>query len=167
MKLPTIKRKDSELRALSTPEQQIANFQNAVDKMFSDFWRGWPSLSSSQSLADWALSNSWWPKTDISETDKEFKLKLNVPNVNPNKINIEADDNSLIISGATEKEERTEGENWYRAERETGEFRRVFDLPSGVDTENIKASAKHGTLTVTLPKKPEAQKKKVTVDVQS
>ena len=82
------------------------------------------------------------------------------------KINIEADENTLVISGSTEKEEEEKGESWYRAERESGEFRRAFELPNGCDVENIDANAKHGSLMIVIPKKPEAQKKKVDIKVR-
>jgi len=165
MKLPVVKRKETG-RAVAPFENYLVNLQNTMDRLFSEFWRGVPTLST-QSLFDQTFTGGWWPKADISETDKEFRVKLNVPNVDPSKINIEVDANTLTVSGATEKEEKEEGENWYRIERESGEFRRVFDLPSGCDINNISAQSKHGTLLITIPKKPEAQKKKIEVKTES
>jgi len=170
MKLPVVRKKsDSDSQSIMPFEQQFSDFHSAVDRLFNDFWRGgFPAFPATSSLFNRGLTTGgWWPKTDVSETDKEVKIKLNIPNVDPDKVSLEVDEDSLVISGSTEKDEEQEGENWYRMERESGEFRRVFDLPSGCNIDEIKASSKHGTLYVTIPKKPEAQKKKVTIDVKS
>ena len=166
MKLPITKKRTAESRALTPFEQGIGSWQNAVSRLFDDSWFKFPSLFN-QPILDTTIGDGWWPKVDISDTDKEIKIKMDVPSVDPNDITIEADANTLTISGRTEKEDEQQGENWYRMERETGEFRRSFDLPLGCDVDNISASTKHGTLNIIIPKKPEAQKKKININVQS
>ena len=154
MKKLSITKKDSDKSRELTPyEQGVSSFHDMVNRFFDDPWFKTPSLLG-QSLMDRSTAGSWWPKADISETDKDIKIKMNVPGVDPEKINIEADANTLVISGSTEKENEEKGENWYRAERESGEFRRAFELPNGCDVENIDANAKHGSLMITIPKKP-------------
>jgi HSP20 family protein len=160
------KKKLAESRALSSFEQSMSNLQNAVNRLFDDAWLRLPSFFN-PTILDTRAGSDWWPKVDISDTDKAINIKMNVPGVDPKNINIEADANTLTISGHTEKEDEEQGENWYRVERESGAFRRSFDLPSGCDVDNISASAKHGTLYITIPKKPEAQKKKIDINVQS
>lgn len=165
MKKQSIVKKDHDkTTGLAPYEQGLNSFHDMVNRFFDDPWFRMPSLFS-QSLLDRSTAGAWWPKADISETDKEIKIKMNVPGVDPEKINIEADANILVISGSTEKEEEEKGENWYRAERESGEFRRAFELPNGCDTENIQANSKHGSLMIVIPKKQEAQKKKINVKV--
>lgn len=107
---------------------------------------------------------SWIPRSDCSETDKEIKIKIDIPNVDPEKISVEVDDHSLQVSGYTEKEDQEEGETWYRAERSWGEFKRVFSLPNNADADKIKASTKNGTLSITVPKLKSSLRKKIDVE---
>ena len=165
MKLPITKRQEDSSRALSPFEQSMANLQNTINRLFDDTWFNLPALTGRSSAGVWL--GDWWPKADVSETDKEIKIKLNLPNVDPDKITIEADTESLVVSGSTVREEEEKDENFIRVEREAGSFQRVFPLPNGCDVDNIKAQSKHGTLFITIPKKPEAQKKKVSVEVKS
>ena len=153
MQLAVKRKKGNEPQSLLNVEQPWTLF----DKFFNDFWRNWPAVS--PSLVE-DTETAWWPKADIMETDKEYKVKLNIPGVDPSKVDIEIDENTLTISGQTEKEEKEEGENWYRIERERGEFRRVFELPGGIDVEKVRAESRHGTLTVVLPKTESAPKKR-------
>lgn len=163
-KLSIIKKDPDKSRELTPYEQGLTSFHDMVNKFFDDPWFRTPSLFN-QSLFDRGSSGAWWPKADISETDKEIKIKMNVPGVDPEKISIEADSNTLVISGSTEKDEEEKGENWYRAERESGEFRRAFELPNGCDAENIEANSKHGSIMIVIPKKEEAQKKKIDIKI--
>ena len=163
MQLP-IKRRQDNRSQLSKFDRSDISFPWTVDRLFNELWRSlaWPQTPAltSESAA------AWWPKADIVETDKEYKVKLNIPGVDPSKVDIEVDNNSLIVSGQTEKEEEVSDENWYRLERESGEFRRVFEFASDIDVDNVKAESKHGTLTIILPKTEAAQKKKVEVEVK-
>ena len=163
-KISVIKKDSNKSRKLMPYEQELTSFYDMVNKFFDDSLFKIPSVFN-QSFFNRNTLGVWWPKADISETNKEIKIKMNVPGVDPEKINIEADANTLVISGSTEKEEEEKGENWYRAERELGEFRRAFELPNGCDVENIKANSKHGSITIVIPKKKEAQKKKINVKV--
>ncbi len=165
MKLPITKRQENDSRALSPFEQSLVNLQNTINRLFDDTWFGFPALRDRNIPG--SFLGDWWPKADVSETDKEIKIKLNLPNVDPDKINIEVDSDSLIVSGQTVKEEEKKDENYIRVEREEGSFQRAFALPNGCDVENIKAQSKHGTLFIIIPKKPEAQKKKITVEVDN
>lgn len=164
MKKLSITKRKPDSKEITPYEQGLSNFQELMNRFFDDPWFRMPSIFG-QSLMDRNAFDGWWPKADVSENDKEIKIKMNVPGVDPEKINIEADADAIVISGSVEKEEEQEGEDWYRAEREFGEFRRAFELPNGCDVENIEASAKHGTLTIKIPKKPEAQKNKISVKV--
>jgi HSP20 family protein len=69
----------------------------------------------------------------------------------------------LTISGKKEEEHKEEGERYYATERTYGSFARSFSLPDTVDGEHVSADLKEGVLTVNLPKRPEAQPKKISV----
>jgi len=125
-------------------------------------------------LMDRLLNENFWsplelletelvPRVDISETDAEVKIRADVPGIDPEKINIEVTEDSLSLSGSIEKSEEEEGENYYRLERQTGQFSREFILPSKIDPNSVEAKAKNGTITITLKKQPSEQKRKVQI----
>lgn len=109
-------------------------------------------------------SDRVFPKVDISETDDEVKVVANVPGVDPDKIEIEVNQDTLTISGSVEKEHEEKDEKFYRFERGYGEFRRQFSLPSQIDPDKVTAKVKNGVLTIILPKIEEEKKKKVKVE---
>ena len=118
---------------------------------------------------DWFPSlwpwKSAFPKVDISETEKDIKVVANVPGVDPDKIEIEVNDDFLTISGSVEKQEEEKDEKFYRFERGYGEFKRQFNLPSKINPDQVQARVKNGVLTIILPKLIEKEtKKKVKVE---
>lgn len=109
---------------------------------------------------------SWLPRVDIAETDKEFQVTADVPGVKPEDIKVEISGNNLILQGKGEEEKDEKGKTWHRIERKSGSFYREFELPAGADKDKIEASLKNGTLTVKMQKKPEAQSKAIEVKVE-
>ena len=110
-KLSITKRDPDKLRELTPYEHGLGSFHDTVNRFFDDPWLKLPSVIG-QSFMDRGTSGAWFPKVDILETEKEIRVKMNVPGVDPEKINIEVDANTLVISGSTEKEEEEKGENW-------------------------------------------------------
>ncbi len=161
MKLPVLKKQ--------TVKNQLTAWRDPVDEVFSLIRR---SLEPERLVSPWLWerwlidereSGYWWPRADVVETDKAVKIRVDLPGIKPEDVNLEVDEQSLVISGRAERvEEEREGE-WYCLERKHGEFRREFELPNGCEIDKIEAVSKHGTLYITIPKKPEAQKKKVEI----
>ena len=106
---------------------------------------------------------SWMPKVDISETEKELHIIADVPGIRPENIKVEVAEDSLIMSGKSEEEKEEEGKMWHRVERRSGSFYREFELPKSADLEQIEATIKNGTLHIKLMKKPEAQSRTIEV----
>lgn len=119
-------------------------------------------------IDEWFYSVLPWkgvfPKVDISETDEAVKVVANVPGVDPDKIEIEVNDDLLTISGAVEKQQEEKNEKFYRFERGYGEFRRQFGLPAKVDPNKVSAKVKNGVLTIILPKTEKELNKKIKVE---
>ncbi len=94
-------------------------------------------------------------------------MVANIPGIDPERISVEVGDDYLSLSGNIEKEaeEQDEKGKVHRYEREYGEFRREFSLPSRVNKEGIVAKAKNGILTLTLPKIEDERKTKIKVEV--
>jgi HSP20 family protein len=106
------------------------------------------------------------PPADVVETDTAVELRLDLPGVDPEQIEVKLDGNMLTIS-AERKNERTEGsKGWIRQERAWGTFSRTFTIPNTVDGAHPEAAYKHGVLTVTLPKKEEVVPRTLKVKVE-
>lgn len=108
---------------------------------------------------------------DLIENDKEYLVKASVAGFDPKKIDITYDNNTLSIKGEVEQENVKEEEGKYHVrERSYGSFYRSITMPGLVDQTQISADTENGILTVHLPKRPEAQPKKIEVsqkDTQS
>ncbi|QER41970.1 Hsp20/alpha crystallin family protein [Thermodesulfobacterium sp. TA1] len=109
---------------------------------------------------------SWVPAVDISETEDNVIVKVDVPGVNPEDMEISIVDNVLLIKGEKKKEEEEKKENFYRVERFYGSFMRSIPIPCEVDVEKIEATYKDGVLKIVLPKKPEEKKKVIKINVE-
>jgi HSP20 family protein len=82
-------------------------------------------------------------------------------------IEVKVANGNLTIKGEKHEEKEEKKRDYYLQERQFGSFERRFQLLEGVDTDKIEASFKKGVLTVTLPKKPEAQKPEKKIDVKA
>ena len=103
------------------------------------------------------------PAFEVKETKDAFVFKADMPGIQEKDLEVKLTQNRLSISGKREQEKSEKGETFYTYERSYGSFARAFTLPEGVDGENIKAELKEGVLTLTLPKRPELQPKKIAV----
>lgn len=103
------------------------------------------------------------PPVDIVETAGAYELRAELPGFAPGEVNIEVDKGVLSVTGERSIKEEKEGESYRRVERSYGRFSRSFSLPDTVNAEAISADMEHGVLTVTLPKRPAATPRKVTI----
>jgi HSP20 family protein len=103
------------------------------------------------------------PSFDVTETDDAFQFKADVPGVKPEELEITCTGNRLQISGTRQSEEETKTSTVYTYERQHGSFTRSFTLPDGADLDHAKSELKDGVLTLTVPKRPGAQAKKIEI----
>jgi len=94
----------------------------------------------------------WAPAVDIREDENAYVMHVDIPGVNPQDVEVTAEEGHLEIKGERNSEMKQSQEGYTRVERSFGSFSRRFTLPEGVDTDSIKANADHGVLTVTIPK---------------
>lgn len=94
----------------------------------------------------------WLPKVDISETEQAYELLMDLPNIKPEDLTIEYDNDYITIAGKTTREQKEQKKNWYRLEREVGKFQRSFHIPEAADLEHMTAQLDQGTLLITIPK---------------
>lgn len=122
---------------------------------------GWPRLSHE------AFSTpEWSPKVDIVETDKEFTIKAELPEVNKEDVKVNVENGELRISGERKQAKEEKGKKFHRVERFYGSFMRSFTLPSNVDASNIKAEYKDSMLNLSLPKTAESKPKATEIKIQ-
>ncbi|MGI6128509.1 MAG: Hsp20/alpha crystallin family protein [bacterium] len=96
---------------------------------------------------------SWQPALDLVENNNDFVLKVEVPGMEPEDVDITVTDNSVVISGSMSQEEEKKNEGGYlRSERRYGKFMRNIALPAEIVPDKTKATFKNGLLTITLPK---------------
>src|ERR1700737_4312966 len=109
----------------------------------------------------------WAPAVDIFETENELVVKADLPDVNPQDLDIRVENNILTIRGERKFEKKVNEENYLRIERAYGSFSRSFSLANTVNSDAIKAEYKNGVLTLSIPKREEAKPKQFKVNVES
>ena len=106
----------------------------------------------------------WSPPVDILERENEVILKVDLPEVNQNDIEIKVEENTLIIQGERKFIQEAPHGNYLQIERPHGTFQRTFAIPRTIDQEKIKAAYKDGVLRIVLPKKEEVHPKQIVVE---
>lgn len=128
-----------------TPFNEMERLREDLDSMFGGNGK--------------ARVTGFTPSVDVSEDDQKFELSADLPGVKQEDLDIQVEKDVLTIRGERKLERK--------GERVSGAFSRAFTLPKHVDVEKIVASLKDGVLTVTLPKKPEAQPRQIKVAITS
>ena len=103
------------------------------------------------------------PALDLSETDNEVQITMDVPGMKPEEIDIEVVGNTIRVRGEHKEEKEEKGRTFHRVERRTGSFVRSVDLPCAVKDDKVAAEYKEGVLKLTLPKCEEAKTRKIKV----
>ena len=106
----------------------------------------------------------WVPAVDIIEEKDRFVLRADVPGVNPEDIDVSMDNGVLSISGERLAIAANDDTGVQRIERATGRFLRRFTLPETANPEGIAAKSANGILEVSIPKVPEIQARRITVE---
>jgi HSP20 family protein len=107
----------------------------------------------------------WAPLVDITEDDKEYIVKAELPELKKEDVKVTVEAGVLSISGERKFEKEEKGKKYHRIERAYGSFERSFTLPEGTDGSKVNAEFKDGLLTVRLPKTEKAKPKTVEVKV--
>jgi HSP20 family protein len=141
-----------------TPYNDFNALQSTLNRVFQDFSRGSDEL---------ATGGTFVPPVDIYENEQGITLKMEVPGVSQDDLNINLENNTLSISGERKFEKNEKEENFHRIERRYGSFTRSFTLPNTVDSEKVNANYENGILSIQLAKKAEAKPKQIKVNVGS
>jgi HSP20 family protein len=107
----------------------------------------------------------WVPSVDVSETDGDYQIKAELPDVKKEDVKVTVENGVLTIQGERKQEKEEKGKKYHRVERSYGSFVRSFTLPDLVDEEKVKAEFKDGVLNLQLPKSEKAKPKAIEVKV--
>ena len=107
----------------------------------------------------------WTPAVDIEENEKEYLVKVEIPEVKKENVKVLVEEGSLIIQGERRKEKEEKNAKFHRMERSYGSFLRTFTLPVDADEKKIAAEFEDGMLKVRLPKTESAKPKAIEIKV--
>jgi len=141
------------------PFREVAVLQNRMNSLFQDFPRNPGGKSAPLTTASFA------PPVDIYEDEHKIALKLEVPGMKQEDLDVRIENNLLTVRGERKFEKEEKEENFHRIERRYGTFYRAFTLPTTIDTANVKASYDSGILKLELAKKAEAKPKQIKIEV--
>ena len=147
---------------LWNPFRELDEVQNRLAGFFGGtlprFGNG--NGNSGLKLADWS------PQVDISEDEKEYLVKADLPEMKKEEIKVNVEDGVLSVSGERKAEKEEKNKKFHRIERSYGSFMRSFTLPEDANGAKVSAEFKDGVLQVHLPKSPAPKSKAVEVKVQ-
>lgn len=133
----------------------MPRLQDEINRLFGD------ARDSDSSSA----TATWIPLVDIHEYADRFEFYVDLPGVDPAKVDLTLDGGILSLSGERPQPARKEGEDAQgrRMERGHGHFHRRFVLPDTVDSEKVNATGSQGVLTVTIPKQPKTMPRRIQI----
>jgi len=135
----------------------VNRLQRQLDQTFNKT-SGTPETATAQPVA-------WIPRVDVYEEAERFVVLADVPGVEAKDIDITAEKGVLTIRGERRLEKKASDKSGYeRVERTSGSFLRRFTLPESANTETIKAKQTNGVLEVSIPKHPQVQPRRISVE---
>ena len=140
------------------PFRELEDVQTRLNRLFGD-------TPFQRTDKDAMFFSTWSPAVDVQETDIEYLIKADVPDVKKEDVKVELLDGTLTIEGERHQEKEEKGKKFHTIEREYGKFMRRFVLPTEVDASKVQAEFKNGVLNVHLPKSAVAKPKAIDVKV--
>ncbi len=139
------------------PFEELGSLQNEMRRMLERNW-----------------NRPWWSfegigldiPMDVYEKGDSTVVKVALPGVKPEDVQVTALGNTLTISGEVKGEENVEERSYIRRERRYGKFSRTISLPNEVSTDKIQAEFENGMLILTIPKAEEARSKRIQIKVK-
>jgi HSP20 family protein len=126
------------------PLSELRSMQDKMNRLLDMAW--------TKDIGDEMREGVWQPPADMYENDAAVTIKVELPDLELEGIEIRTDDNILTIKGERKHGEQFKKENFHRIERYFGPFQRSFALPAGVDSAKISTTCDCGVLTVSIPK---------------
>lgn len=141
------------------PFRELEDMSTRLNRLFTH-----PGARPIGNGGDMALAG-WTPAIDVQETDAEYLVKADLPEVKKEDVRVQIADGVLSVSGERQQEKEEKGKRFHRVERAYGRFERMVSLPAEVDPKKVAAEFKDGVLRVHLPKSPTARPQSIDVKV--
>jgi len=139
------------------PLDRFFDIREDFDNAMKDILKGFGGPISSRGV---------FPVADVKEDEDKYIVTLETPGIDKKDLKITIKDSSLLVEGEKKEEKREENESYLRVERSYGNFRRVFNFDSRLNSGKVNAEFKDGILTVTLPKSEKEKPKEIEVKVK-
>jgi HSP20 family protein len=168
-----IDKKSEEKTGLAQVWSPFEALHREVDQLFESFgrdiWRNPFRRSAFDIEPFWQREMKFVsaPAVDIVEREGAYEITADLPGLDEKNVEVQVSNGNLTIRGEKKEEKEEKKKDFYLQERRFGSFERTFGVPEGVDIDKIEANFKKGVLTVTLPKKPEAQQAAKTINVKA
>ena len=147
-----------ELMRFEPPLRGLEKLSESLNRFFTTpFDRG--PVEESLTVTEWS------PAVDIEETEKEYLVKVEIPEVKKEAVKVLVEDGTLTIRGERRKEKEEKNARFHRMERTYGNFFRSFTLPIDVDEKKVTAEFADGMLKVHLLKSENAKPRTVEIKV--
>lgn len=155
--MTTERRKSEKSLAARQPSREIEETGRRFEDVFGrpflpGIWRAFPSEEM-----------VWAPAIDVVEEEDKFSVKVELPGVKEEDVNVSIAGDTLTIEGEKKAESEVKRKGYYYSETSYGSFSRSITIPSTIDIGKIEANYDKGVLEISLPKAPEVQPKKITV----
>ncbi len=169
----------SKLPAAGAGEHPLMTLREEVDRLFDDFFRGWPGLMSFPSrmfsldpfrrMGEPLVAGFGrvMPKVNVSENPESYQIEAELPGIDEKDLSVTLSDGVLTIRGEKKAEREEKKKDYYLSERSYGTVQRSFELPEGVDADKISAKFEKGVLSLSLPKSKEAKAKEKKIPIAS
>jgi HSP20 family protein len=141
------------------PFRELHNMHNRLSTLFER-----PSLRRDDG-GEWIGESEWSPTVDVSEDDKRYTVKAELPEMKREDIKVSLDNGVLSISGERKFEKEEKDKKYHRVERAYGSFLRSFTLPDDADASQVDAQYRDGMLTVNVGKSEKAKPRAIDVKV--
>ena len=141
-----------------SPLADVAVLHNRLNSIFNDFARP-------ESGEETLTAGNFIPPVDIYQDEQKLVLKLEVPGIKQEDLDVRVENQTLTVRGERKFEADEKQENFHRIERRFGTFARTFTLPVSIDTASVSAKYDNGVLAIQLAKKEAAKPKQVKIEI--
>ncbi|MDF7823852.1 Hsp20/alpha crystallin family protein [Pontiellaceae bacterium B12227] len=150
-------RKQSMQHNSARAEHPLDMLHREVNELFETYFRGTTERFGRSTMASVGY--------EVSETDHEIRVKVELPGMDQKDIRVELDENMLIVQGERRERQEEKKRNYHVSQMSYGGYCRSIPLPASVEGDKTKARYKRGVLTLTLPKTKEARSARRRIEV--
>jgi len=132
------------------PFRDLLTMRDTMDRLFQETYSA-------------GSSDTWWPRMEVTEDDSSYQVRLAIPGVKPEDVDLRVEQQVLTVRGEIRPQAGKENQRTLHQEHIFGTFTRSVALPGAVDTEQASAQFEHGMLTITLPKHAAARPRRIPI----